>query len=107
MNAADRDTIAAVATAPGAGGVGIVRLSGPRARAIAETIAGVALRPRRARHARFADGDGGVIDDGIALWFAAPRSYTGEDVVELHLPGAPPLLAQGEHARVESPVEEP
>jgi tRNA modification GTPase len=94
MSAADRDTIAAVATAPGAGGIGIVRLSGPRARAIAEAIAGVALRPRRARHARFADADGSVIDDGIALFFRRPRSYTGEDVVELQAHGSPVLLAR-------------
>lgn len=94
MSAAVRDTIAAVATAPGAGGVGIVRLSGPRARAIAEAIAGVVLRPRRARYARFTEEDGALIDDGIALWFAAPRSYTGEDVVELQAHGSPVLLAR-------------
>jgi tRNA modification GTPase len=91
MSAADRDTIVAVATAPGAGGIGIVRLSGPRARAIAEAIAGVALH---ARHARFADADGSVIDDGIALFFRGPRSYTGEDVVELQAHGSPVLLAR-------------
>ena len=87
------DTIAAVATAPGMAGVGIVRLSGPAALAIAETIAGARLRPRRAQHARFRDPDGNTIDDGIAIYFAAPRSYTGEDVVELQAHGSPVLLA--------------
>jgi tRNA modification GTPase len=88
----DRDTIAAIATAPGAGGVGIVRLSGPRARAIGEAVAGRALRPRHAHHARFRGGDGESIDDGIALYFAAPASYTGEEVVELQGHGGPAVL---------------
>lgn len=88
----DRDTIAAIATAPGAGGVGIVRLSGPRARAIGESLAARRLQPRRAHYVRFVDGDGGVIDDGIALYFAAPASYTGEDVVELQAHGSPAVL---------------
>jgi len=88
------DTIAAIATASGAGGIGIVRLSGPSARAIAETICARTLRARRALHARFHDGDGAVIDDGIAVYFAAPASYTGEDVVELQAHGSPALLQQ-------------
>ncbi|KRA79795.1 tRNA modification GTPase MnmE [Lysobacter sp. Root667] len=88
----DRDTIAAIATAPGAGGVGIVRLSGPRARAIGESLAARRLQPRCAHHVRFVDGDGAVIDDGIALYFAAPASYTGEDVVELQAHGSPAVL---------------
>ena len=86
------DTIVAIATAAGAGGVGIVRLSGPRSRAIAETVCGRALRPRHAHHARFSDADGETIDDGIALRFDAPRSYTGEDVVELQAHGSRVLL---------------
>jgi len=94
MSHADADTIAAIATAHGAGGIGIVRLSGPRARAIAETICARALRIRRAQHARFHDGDGAVIDDGIAIHFAAPASYTGEDVVELQAHGSQALLQQ-------------
>ncbi len=89
-----RETIAAIATAPGHGGVGIVRLSGLRAREIGERIAGRILRARHAHHVRFADARGEVIDDGIALWFAAPRSYTGEDVVELQAHGSPAVLAQ-------------
>ena len=89
-----RDTIVAIATAPGAGGVGIVRLSGSASRAIAELICARKLRPRQAVHARFRDGDGTTVDDGIVLWFAAPASYTGEDVVELQAHGSPVLLAQ-------------
>ena len=90
----DRDTIAAIATPAGAGGVGIVRLSGPGARAIGEGIAGRALMARRAAYARFRDAHGATIDDGIALYFAAPASYTGEDVVELQAHGSPAVLHQ-------------
>jgi len=89
-----RDTIAAIATAPGAGGVGIVRLSGTHARSIAEVTCGLHLRPRHAHYARFTAGDGDTIDDGIALWFRAPASYTGEDVVELQAHGSPVVLEQ-------------
>jgi tRNA modification GTPase len=88
----DADTIVAVATPAGAGGIGIVRLSGPRSRAIAETVAARALLPRQAHYADFRDAAGAVIDDGIALYFAAPASYTGEDVVELQAHGSPVLL---------------
>jgi tRNA modification GTPase len=77
------DTIAAVATAPGRGAVGIVRLSGPQAFAIATRIAGELPPPRQAGLRRFSDADGVAIDRGIALCFAAPHSFTGEDVVEL------------------------
>ncbi|MGJ7903001.1 tRNA uridine-5-carboxymethylaminomethyl(34) synthesis GTPase MnmE, partial [Lysobacter sp. 1R34A] len=91
-DASARDTIAAIATAPGAGGVGIVRLSGPRSLAIAETVAARALRPRHAHYVRFRDERDETIDDGIALYFAAPASYTGEDVVELQAHGGPALL---------------
>ncbi|GAB1406592.1 tRNA uridine-5-carboxymethylaminomethyl(34) synthesis GTPase MnmE [Thermomonas brevis] len=88
------DTIVAIATAAGAGGVGIVRLSGPRARAIGEAVAGRTLAPRHAHHARFTDADGEAIDDGIALWFRAPASFTGEHVVELQAHGSPVVLRQ-------------
>lgn len=88
------DTIVAIATAAGAGGVGIVRLSGPAAHAIGETLGGRPLVPRQARYARFADGDGEVIDDGIALYFRGPASFTGEDVVELQAHGSPVALQQ-------------
>ena len=89
---AGNDTIAAIATAPGAGGVGIVRLSGPRALAIAEAIGTRALLPRRAARAMFSDAEGQPIDDGIALAFPGPHSFTGEDVAELQAHGSPVLL---------------
>ena len=92
MTESSTDTIVAIATAAGAGGVGIVRLSGPRAHAIATTIGGRTLRPRHAHYLRFADARGQAIDDGIALWFPAPRSFTGEDVVELQAHGSPVAL---------------
>lgn len=88
------DTIAAIATAAGSGGIGVVRLSGPDAHRIAHAVCGRALRPRRAEYVRFRDADGDAMDDGIALAFAAPASYTGEDVVELQAHGSPALLQQ-------------
>jgi len=88
------DTIAAIATAPGAGGVGIVRLSGPRASEIAQALCGRVLRPRHAHHVRFENDDGEILDDGIAIAFAGPASYTGEDVVELQGHGSPVVLQQ-------------
>ncbi|MFT4179873.1 MAG: tRNA uridine-5-carboxymethylaminomethyl(34) synthesis GTPase MnmE [Thermomonas sp.] len=90
----ETDTIVAIATAPGAGGVGIVRLSGPHAAAIANAITGKPLTPRIAHYARFLDAQGDVIDDGIALLFRAPASFTGEDVAELQAHGSPVLLRQ-------------
>ena len=88
------DTIVAIATAPGAGGVGIVRLSGADARAIGERICGRNLQVRAAQYARFTDADGEILDDGIALYFAGPASFTGEDVVELQAHGGPVLLRE-------------
>ncbi|HWS77332.1 MAG TPA: tRNA uridine-5-carboxymethylaminomethyl(34) synthesis GTPase MnmE [Thermomonas sp.] len=88
------DTIVAIATGPAAGGVGIVRLSGPGARRIAEAMSGKDLLPRRAQYARFVDATGDTLDDGIALYFAAPASFTGEDVAELQAHGSPVLLQQ-------------
>jgi tRNA modification GTPase len=86
------DTIAAIATAAGPGGVGVVRVSGVRAREIAETVCGTTLKPRHAHYARFHDECGETLDDGIALYFKAPASYTGEDVVELQAHGSPAVL---------------
>lgn len=86
------DTIVAVATGGGGAGVGIVRLSGPESPRIARALCGRALRPRHAHHARFRDAEGDTLDDGIALLFAAPASYTGEDVVELQAHGNDALL---------------
>jgi tRNA modification GTPase len=88
------DTIVAIATPAGSGGVGIVRLSGPRAFDIAGATTGRRLQARVAHYARFMDADGNVIDDGIALAFAAPASYTGEDVVELQAHGSPAVLRE-------------
>jgi len=88
------DTIVAIATAPGAGGVGVVRLSGPRSRAIAEVICDCALVPRHAHYVRFRDARNEALDDGIALYFQAPASYTGEHVVELQAHGSPVVLQQ-------------
>lgn len=88
------DTIVAIATAPGAGGVGMLRLSGPQARPIAEATGVRAMQPRHAHYARFRDAAGEVIDDGIALWFPAPNSFTGEEVVELQGHGSPVVLQQ-------------
>lgn len=87
-----QETIAAIATAAGAGGIGVVRLSGANARKIAQTLCARRLKPRYAHHARFLDAGGEAIDDGIALYFKAPASYTGEDVVELQAHGSPAVL---------------
>ena len=81
------DTIAALATAPGAGAVAIVRLSGPQARAIGVAVTGVEARPRYAELCTFRGPSGEPLDRGLVLYFPGPRSYTGEDVVELHAHG--------------------
>jgi len=77
------ETICAIATPPGVGGVGVIRISGPLSTVIAEQMLGLALQPRRAHFARFKDNQGQTIDSGIALLFTAPASFTGEDVLEL------------------------
>ncbi|TAN05655.1 MAG: tRNA uridine-5-carboxymethylaminomethyl(34) synthesis GTPase MnmE [Rhodanobacteraceae bacterium] len=86
------ETIAAVASAPGRGGIGVVRVSGPAAHAIAKALCGSAPAPRRAHLATFVDAAGAVLDRGLALWFPAPHSFTGEDVLELHAHGSPVVL---------------
>jgi len=88
----DRDIIAAISTAPGRGGIGVVRISGPRLEKILSGIVSRALAPRRAILADFIDAQGLAIDQGIALYFPAPHSYTGEDVLELHGHGGPVVL---------------
>jgi len=85
-------TIAAIATAPGAGGIGAIRVSGPDAERIARTLLGRAPRERHAHLAVFRDANGAPIDRGLLLYFRAPRSYTGEDVLELHAHGSPVVL---------------
>ena len=87
------DTIAAVATAAGRGGIGILRLSGPRALAIARQLTGRdTFRPRYAHRAAFLDSTGARLDDGLALYFPAPHSFTGEDVIECNCHGSPVVL---------------
>ncbi|MCE2947414.1 MAG: tRNA uridine-5-carboxymethylaminomethyl(34) synthesis GTPase MnmE [bacterium] len=89
---ASADTIAAVATAPGRAGVGIVRISGPQSARVAEGIVGGVPVERQAALRTFRDASGSALDIGIALWFAGPRSFTGEDVLELHGHGGPVVL---------------
>lgn len=92
MPSALNDTIAAIATAPGRGGVGIIRVSGPRASDIAEALLGHCPSPRRAEYLPFRGSDGRVLDQGIALYFPNPHSFTGEDVLELQGHGGPVVL---------------
>jgi tRNA modification GTPase len=86
------DTIAAIATPPGKGGVGIVRVSGALAKTLAETITGRQLTPRMAHYGPFLDDFGDAIDEGLALFFPGPNSFTGEDVLELQGHGGPIIL---------------
>lgn len=86
------DTIAAVATAPGRGGVGIVRISGPKSREIAAKITQKSLTPRLATYTDFLNSDGKLLDQGLALFFEGPHSFTGEDVLELQGHGGPVIL---------------
>jgi tRNA modification GTPase len=86
------DTIAAIATAPGAGGIGVLRVSGANATAIATTLLGRAPLPRHAHYCAFRDGMRALIDRGILLHFPLPNSFTGEDVVELQTHGSPVVL---------------
>src|SRR5512138_2553091 len=83
------DTIVAAATPPGRGSVGIVRVSGPKTPEIAAVIIGEVPPPRRATFVRFLDANQQPIDAGVALFFPAPHSYTGEHVLELQGHGGP------------------
>lgn len=87
MNDPIRDTIAALATAPGRGAIAIVRVSGPAALSIAQKITGIAPRPRSAVVADFADAVGEAFDQGLVIAFPGPNSYTGEDLVEFQCHG--------------------
>jgi tRNA modification GTPase len=91
-NTLQTETICAIATPPGVGGVGVIRISGPLCRNIAEQMLGILPQPRKAHFARFKDEQGLAIDSGIALLFAAPASFTGEDVLELQAHGGPQTL---------------
>ena len=91
-HSAHNDTIVAQATAPGKGGVGIIRVSGPKARDVAQVILGKCPKPRYADYLPFKTQSGDVLDQGIALFFAGPNSFTGEDVLELQGHGGPVIL---------------
>lgn len=84
-----KDTIVAIATPPGKGGVGVIRASGPQAKRLGEILTGQTLLERQAHYAKFRDNQGDVIDTGLAIYFENPRSFTGEDVVEFHGHGGP------------------
>ncbi len=88
----DSDTIVAIATPPGRGGVGIIRLSGDQAAALGQAVCAKPLTARFAHYASFRDADGSVLDSGLALLFPEPASFTGETVVELHAHGGPVIL---------------
>src|SRR5512141_1384998 len=92
MLARHNDPIAAIATAPGRGAVGIVRVSGPALGSLIQAICGRALKPREATYLPFLDAAGRAIDQGLAIHFPAPHSYTGEDVLELQAHGGPVVL---------------
>jgi tRNA modification GTPase len=86
------DTIAAVATPSGRGGIGVVRVSGPAAKRVAQRVIGQVPQARHATQTVFRDARGEPIDEGLALYFPAPHSYTGEDVVELQGHGGPVVM---------------
>jgi tRNA modification GTPase len=86
------ETIVAIATAPGRGGVGVVRLSGKNSVAIATAICGSLAAPRHAKYSHFRDAQGEIIDSGVVLFFPNPASFTGEDVIELQGHGSPLVL---------------
>lgn len=88
----ESDIIAAIATAPGRGGIGVVRVSGPQLDTFITALIGGPLSPRRATLTAFNDARCFAIDEGIALYFPAPHSYTGQDVLELHGHGGPMVL---------------
>src|ERR1700753_1357545 len=86
------DTLAAIATPAGAGGIGVVRFSGKNTRAIARAFAGRDPQPRIFHFSTFRDAAGEIIDKGLSVFSAAPNSFTGEDVLELHAHGSPVVL---------------
>ncbi len=92
MLARHQEPIVAIATAPGRGAVGIVRVSGRGIAALVRVLCGRDLQPREATYLPFRDADGSPIDHGLAIWFAAPNSFTGEDVLELQAHGGPVVL---------------
>lgn len=97
----DADTIVAAATPPGSGGIGVVRISGDLAERIARAMLGSLPEPRTATYRRFADGHGRQIDSGVALYFPAPASFTGESVLELQGHGGPVVVSMLVEAAVD------
>jgi tRNA modification GTPase len=89
---ASTDTICAIATPPGIGGVGVIRVSGPASVSIAKKLVDVELQPRHAHFTHFKNDDGTTLDSGLAILFPGPASFTGEDVVELHAHGGPQIM---------------
>ena len=87
-----KDTIAAQATAPGRGGVGIIRVSGSETRRVAEELLKAELQPRYAHYGAFFGDSSEILDEGIALFFPGPNSFTGEDVLELQGHGGPVVM---------------
>lgn len=92
LDVSSAETIAAIATPPGRGGIGVLRISGDKVSAIATGILGVVPPPRRAQLASFRDRDGRALDTGLALFFPSPNSFTGEDVLELQGHGGAVIL---------------
>ena len=92
MLARHHHPIVAIATAPGRGAVGIVRISGQHIAPVVQALCGRALSPRQATYLAFRDADGQIIDKGLAIFFPAPHSFTGEDVLELQAHGGPVVL---------------
>lgn len=92
MASPGNDLIAAIATAPGRGGIGVVRLSGPDLSTVIQGVIGRRLDPRHAAYVQFLDGGGEALDAGIAIHYPAPASFTGEDVLELQGHGGPQVL---------------
>jgi len=88
----EKTTIAAQATAPGRGGVGIIRVSGPEATNVAQAILGKVPEIRKAEYLPFSDANNEILDQGIALYFQAPNSFTGEDIIEFQGHGGPVIL---------------
>ena len=86
------DPIVAIATAPGRGAVGIIRVSGKNLGSVIEAVCGRALKPRAATYLPFRDATGAALDRGLAIYFPAPHSFTGEDVLELQAHGGPVVL---------------
>lgn len=92
MSAYPNDTIAAIATPSGRGGVGVIRISGKNVPAVAHALLGKLPKPRYATYSNFIDQEGELLDQGLALYFPAPNSFTGEDVLELQGHGGAVIL---------------